>query len=219
MIDLENVQKKYQTRRALINALDQITLHVNRGEFVAIRGPSGSGKTTLLMTIAGMQRPSAGQVLLDGKNLYSLSPRDRARLRSKQIGFVFQMFHLIPYLNILENVTLAGPAAGQPSDPAHAEKSLADLGLVDRLYHRPAELSAGEKQRAAIEKHYDEKGDIAWGNQIRSYVFMPYQLVKDLRTNHETGNVQAVLDGELDPFIKAYLDWKATKKDANIPQS
>ncbi len=73
-----------------------------------------------------------------------------------------------------------------------------------------------EKQRAALEKHYDERGEIGWGNQIRSYVFMPYQLVKDLRTDTETGNVQAVLDGELDPFIKAYLDWKATKKDASI---
>lgn len=73
-----------------------------------------------------------------------------------------------------------------------------------------------EKQRAALEKHYDERGDIAWGNQIRSYVFMPYQLVKDLRTDHESGNVQAVMDGELDPFIKSYLDWKATKKDASI---
>ncbi|MCB4755666.1 MAG: peptide chain release factor 2 [Elusimicrobia bacterium] len=73
-----------------------------------------------------------------------------------------------------------------------------------------------EKQRAALEKHYDEKGQIAWGNQIRSYVFMPYQLVKDLRTNVETGNVQAVMDGEIDAFIKAYLDWKTTKKDASI---
>jgi peptide chain release factor 2 len=76
-----------------------------------------------------------------------------------------------------------------------------------------------EKQRAALEKHYDEKGDIAWGNQIRSYVFMPYQLVKDLRTNWEVGNVQGVMDGELDPFIKAYLDWKTTKKDARLQQS
>lgn len=74
-----------------------------------------------------------------------------------------------------------------------------------------------EKQRAALEKHYDERGQIAWGHQIRSYVFMPYQLVKDLRTDYETGNVQAVLDGEIDPFIKSYLDWKATKKDATLP--
>jgi len=73
-----------------------------------------------------------------------------------------------------------------------------------------------EKQRAALEKHYDDRGEIGWGNQIRSYVFMPYQLVKDLRTNYETGNVQAVMDGDLDPFVKAYLDWKATKKDAKI---
>ncbi|OVE76131.1 peptide chain release factor 2 [bacterium F11] len=76
-----------------------------------------------------------------------------------------------------------------------------------------------EKKRAALEKHYDERGDIAWGSQIRSYVFMPYQLVKDLRTNHETGNVGAVLDGDLDPFIRAFLDWKTTKKDANIAKS
>lgn len=70
-----------------------------------------------------------------------------------------------------------------------------------------------EKQRAALEKHYDERGQIAWGHQIRSYVFMPYQLVKDLRSDYETGNIEAVMDGELDPFIKAYLDWKATSKD------
>jgi peptide chain release factor 2 len=74
-----------------------------------------------------------------------------------------------------------------------------------------------ERKRAALEKHYDERGQIAWGHQIRSYVFMPYQLVKDLRTDFETSNVQGVMDGDLDPFIKAYLDWKATKKDATLP--
>jgi len=76
-----------------------------------------------------------------------------------------------------------------------------------------------ERQRAELEKHYDERGEIGWGNQIRSYVFMPYQLVKDLRSNHETGQVHDVLDGNIDPFIRAFLDWKTTKKDANITPS
>jgi len=71
-----------------------------------------------------------------------------------------------------------------------------------------------EKKRAALEKHYDDKGEIAWGNQIRSYVFMPYQMVKDLRTNFEVGNVAAVMDGQLDPFIQAYLSWKASGSKA-----
>lgn len=75
-----------------------------------------------------------------------------------------------------------------------------------------------EKQRSALEKHYDERGQIAWGHQIRSYVFMPYQLVKDLRTDYETGNVEAVMNGDLDPFIKSFLDWKTTKKDATLPK-
>jgi len=90
-------------------------------------------------------------------------------------------------------------------------RALAMKILKARLYDHEQ-----EKQRAALEKHYDEKGQIAWGNQIRSYVFMPYQLVKDLRTNHETGNVEAVLNGHISPFIKAYLDWKTTQKDARI---
>ena len=110
MVVLENVVKTYRSRRGDVKALDDINLRIERGEFVVICGPSGSGKTTLLMTIAGMQHPTKGKVTVGQNNLYALSSRARAKFRAENIGFVFQMFHLIPYLNIIENVALAGGA-------------------------------------------------------------------------------------------------------------
>ncbi|HJO09342.1 MAG TPA: ABC transporter ATP-binding protein, partial [Verrucomicrobiota bacterium] len=119
-------------------------------EFVAVRGPSGSGKTTLLLTLGGMQRPSAGTVQLAGQDLYGLPPSERAKLRSSEIGFVFQMFHLVPYLDLLGNVLLASPSC--PSDVVRkrAGELLKELGLAKRVSHRPGELSAGERQRLAV---------------------------------------------------------------------
>ena len=131
-------------------SLDRFTAKVAEGEFVAVRGPSGSGKTTLLLTLGGMQRPSAGSVQLARRDLYALSPAERARLRSSEIGFVFQMFHLVPYLDLLANVLLACP--GKPSAEVRQRASglMDELGLADRASHRPGELSAGERQRLAV---------------------------------------------------------------------
>ena len=150
MIVLGDVTKAYRTRRGPVKALDGIALEIPEGEFVAVRGPSGSGKTTLLMVIAGMLRPSAGTVAVGQQDIYALNQQARARFRAQNIGFVFQMFHLVPYLNISENVTLAA-RVGDTGDRTPQVAGLLDrLGLAGRATHKPAELSAGEKQRTAI---------------------------------------------------------------------
>ena len=100
MLSFENVTKIYRTARGEVRSLDGLNLEVKAGEFVVLRGPSGCGKTTLLLTAGGMLRPTSGRVLLDGGDLYALSQRERNRLRGAMIGFVFQMFHLLPYLHL-----------------------------------------------------------------------------------------------------------------------
>jgi len=170
MVELKNITKTYRTRRGDVQALRDVNLWIEKGEFVVLCGPSGSGKTTLLMTVAAMLRPTSGSVCVEQRDLYAMSIRDRAKFRARNIGFVFQMFHLVPYLNIVENVLLArhspggspgrlGPLAGGPSAAGGrteapkgqaAEELLKRFGLAERASHKPAELSAGEKQRAAM---------------------------------------------------------------------
>ena len=150
MIRCDDVTKTFRKNGAEVVSLDRFTAEIAEGEFVAVRGPSGSGKPTLLLTLGGMQRPSAGAVQFGGRDLYGLPAAERARLRSGEIGFVFQMFHLVPYLDLLGNVLLAAP--GRPSD-AERERAaglLDELGLAKRASHRPGELSAGERQRLAV---------------------------------------------------------------------
>jgi putative ABC transport system ATP-binding protein len=146
MIDLENVAKEYPTRDRLVTALDIPSLHVEAGEFLVVRGPSGSGKTTLLLALGGMLRPTRGTVRIGNQDIYAMTATARSALRAGNIGFVFQMFHLVPYLTAQENVALAG--GGRPTGDARA--LLERVRLRDRVRHRPAELSAGERQRTAV---------------------------------------------------------------------
>ena len=120
MFQSDNVSKIYRTGAREVRALDHVDLRVERGRFVTIRGPSGSGKTTLLLTIGGMLRPTTGRALVDGTDIYAMSPRERARFRAEHIGFVFQMFHLVPYLTVVDNVLL--PAAVD-ADPAGRDRA------------------------------------------------------------------------------------------------
>lgn len=150
MIKTENLTKTYQGREGIIQALDDVMLDVAPGEFLAVQGPSGSGKTTLLLTLGGLLRPDKGHVLIMEQNPYELTSESRARLRAESIGFVFQQFHLIPYLNVLENIMAPSVAAPQ-SDAENRATLLAEyFGLADRMHHVPAELSSGERQRTAL---------------------------------------------------------------------
>ena len=145
MVNLENINKIYQSPKDTVIALQNINLQIQPSRFVVLKGPSGSGKTTLLMMIGAMLRPTTGKVIIGEENIYELNTQARANFRRQNIGFVFQMFHLLPYLNILDNVLLAGS-----DNKTKANDLLQKLGLTHRLSHRPAELSAGEKQRVAI---------------------------------------------------------------------
>jgi putative ABC transport system ATP-binding protein len=148
IVELEQVQKSYATRNVRVLALDEISLAVDEGQWVSIEGPSGAGKTTLLLTIGGMLKPTSGVVRVLGQRIYAWKSEARARFRARNIGFVFQLFHLLPYLTVWENVWLGGRCS--PEAWQRTEELLERLGLADRARHKPHQLSAGEKQRTAI---------------------------------------------------------------------
>ena len=152
MLVMHSVSKTYLHRGKAINALDNVSLGISRGDFVSIVGPSGSGKSTFLLMAGGMLSPASGKVMVDGESLYDLSPEKRATVRRAKIGFVFQTFNLVPYLTALENVQIPLFLANL-NDTEQKKKATALLeriGLGDRLDHKPSELSVGQQQRVAL---------------------------------------------------------------------
>jgi putative ABC transport system ATP-binding protein len=150
MIQLENVEKVYRRSDGLVRALAGVSLHIEAGCFVVVRGPSGCGKSTLLNVIGGLASPTAGRVRVAGHDLSAMSAAERARFRAGHVGFVFQTFHLLPYLTVLDNVAMAALPGQEAAARKRARQLLGDFHLVDRAGHRPAELSTGECQRVAI---------------------------------------------------------------------
>ncbi|HZS24764.1 MAG TPA: ABC transporter ATP-binding protein [Gaiellaceae bacterium] len=152
LYSLEGVSKFFQRGPTTIRALDGVDLVIEQGEFVALEGPSGSGKTTLLQLLGALDRPSAGRVLFEDRDLAALGDSELAELRLRSFGFVFQQFNLIPTLTAVENVEAKlAPVAGR--DPGMRTRALAllgEVGLLDRADHLPAHLSGGEQQRVAI---------------------------------------------------------------------
>ncbi|MFO7650546.1 MAG: ABC transporter ATP-binding protein [bacterium] len=152
MLELQSVSKTYTHRGRTVNALNNATLEVQNGDFIAVVGPSGSGRSTLLLTLGGMLSPASGRVVVDEQSLYDMSTDKRAELRRKKIGFVFQTFNLVPYLTALENVQVPLLLAGLngKAQQERASALLTRLGLADRLDHKPSELSVGQQQRVAL---------------------------------------------------------------------
>ena len=151
MISLAAVSKRYDGKRQVL-ALDAIDLHIERGEMVSLVGPSGSGKSTLLNLIGGLDRPTSGEIRIDGRGVAALSDDDLTRLRREKIGFIFQFFNLLPSLSCLENVALPLHLQGlNRHDIEQRARELLDLvRLSSRVGHLPDELSGGERQRVAI---------------------------------------------------------------------
>ena len=149
-VELENVHLSLGRGAARVHILKGISLKIGRGETAALTGPSGSGKSTLLMVMAGLERPDAGSVKVDGTGLGRLGEDALARFRGARIGIVFQSFHLIPTMTALENVAIPLELAGAAEAFARASAELAAVGLDHRLGHYPAQLSGGEQQRVAL---------------------------------------------------------------------
>jgi putative ABC transport system ATP-binding protein len=149
---LASVSKIYETAAARITALDRLTWEVHAGEAVALMGPSGCGKTTVLNLLGGMDRPSGGEIWVEGVNVATMSERQLEQYRLRKVGFVFQFFNLIPSLSAIENLELPMLIAGVDADErrSRAERLLETVGLLAKGFKRPEELSGGEQQRVAV---------------------------------------------------------------------
>ena len=152
LIELHGVRRRYAMDGQAVDALAGIDLRIRSGEFVAITGASGSGKSSLLNILGCLDRPTEGRYLLEGRDVADMDDEAASDIRNRRIGFVFQSFHLLPRLTVLENVLLPLRFHREPPQDAeaHARELLRRVGLEDRIAHRPAELSGGQMQRAAI---------------------------------------------------------------------
>jgi len=151
-LETQSVTKVYQSESGTINAVDDVSLQVKAGEFVALVGPSGSGKTTMLSILAALLSPTSGKILLDGQDLAGLKEVDRVAMRRQKIGFTFQANNLVPYLSAVENVELMLRLNGRldKTGKIRSRELLARLGLAERLHNLPGQMSGGQQQRVAI---------------------------------------------------------------------
>ncbi|MBQ4613665.1 MAG: ABC transporter ATP-binding protein [Akkermansia sp.] len=164
MITATNLHRSYSIGQKTIEVLHGLDLHIARGEKVFLCGPSGAGKTTLMYTLAGLEQPQQGQVVIAGTDIYALNLKKRALFRNKTMGFIFQNYMLMPELTALENASLATAVAGREATE-HVVALLERVGLGDRLNHLPNELSGGEQQRVAIARALAHNPDIIFADE------------------------------------------------------
>jgi putative ABC transport system ATP-binding protein len=161
----EEVTKIYGTGDAAVRALNNITVEFGAARYTAIMGPSGSGKSTLLHCLAGLDRVTAGRVLLGDIDITAVSEKELTVVRRDKIGFVFQSYNLIPTLNAIENITLPMALAGRKPDKAWLDRVISTVGLADRLSHRPSELSGGQQQRVAVARALASRPQVIFADE------------------------------------------------------
>jgi putative ABC transport system ATP-binding protein len=165
IVSATDLERVYGEGDAAVHAVDGVTVSFPRGGFTAVMGPSGSGKSTLMHCLAGLDRPTAGTVTVEGVDLATLDDAELTKLRRDKIGFVFQFFNLLPVLSARENLVLPLSLAGRDPDPELLEQLVAAVGLGDRLGHRPSELSGGEQQRVAIARALVSKPAVVFADE------------------------------------------------------
>jgi putative ABC transport system ATP-binding protein len=217
VLDLRGVTRSLPSGDTPLTILHAVDLVIQPGEFVAILGPSGSGKSTLLGIMAGLDRPSAGEVYLDGEPLHTLSEDALALVRRRKLGFVFQSFQLLPNLTARENVLLPIELSGAKDPGARATALLAAVGLGARGHHYPVQLSGGEQQRVALARAFASEpplllADEPTGNLDSTNGTAVMTLLEDLRTRHGTTLVLVTHD----PALAARADRQIHLRDGRV---
>jgi len=187
VVSASDVTRRYGEGEAAVDALRGVSLEVQQGELVAVMGPSGSGKSTLMHILAGLDKPTAGEVKVDGETITSMGDTELTKLRRRSIGFVFQFFNLLPMLDAEENVVLPLSIAGEKADKEWLDELLTKTGLQSRRKHRPSELSGGQQQRVAI---------------ARALVSRPAIVFAD----EPTGNLDSKTSGEILKLMRDSVD-------------
>ena len=150
ILKVKNLCKNYGKGNTLVKALDNVSFSVEKGEFVAIVGSSGSGKSTLMHLLGGVDKPTSGEIIIDGENIYKLNENNLAIFRRRQVGLIYQFYNLIPILNVEENITLPILLDSRKPDEKYLKEIIETLGLKSRVKHLPNELSGGQQQRVSI---------------------------------------------------------------------
>jgi putative ABC transport system ATP-binding protein len=211
------VTKAYGTGDARVLALDDVTVTINAGEFTAIMGPSGSGKSTLLHVLAGLDRPTEGEIRIGDALVTELSDKQLTLLRRDRIGFIFQAFNLLPTLTAAENIALPSRIAGRRPDPLWVQTIVETVGLGERLSHRPAELSGGQQQRVAAARALAGRPDIVFADEPTGALdsHSSEELLKFLQ--HAVRQMgQTVVMVTHDPVAASYADRVLFLKDGDI---
>lgn len=164
-IKVENLKKTYGKGDSIVNAIDGITLEIEPGKFTAIVGQSGSGKSTLLHCMAGLDKPTSGNVYLEDKDLYKLNDDKLSKIRVEEFGFIFQSFNLIPVINVYENIVLPISLDSKPVDKEYIDNIIDKLGLTNQIKKFPNELSGGQQQRVAIARALSNKPSIIFADE------------------------------------------------------
>lgn len=202
VISIRDLKKTYLMGATQVNALQSVSLDIQKNEYVALMGPSGSGKSTLMNLLGCLDTPTSGQYWLNGTDVSSMSDSELAEVRNKEIGFVFQTFNLLPRLSALENVALPLVYAGLPRQKRiqRAEEVLAAVGLQDRMHHKPNELSGGQRQRVAIARALVNHPSIILADEPTGNLDTKtsYEIMGILESIHRAGNTIILVTHEAD---------------------
>jgi putative ABC transport system ATP-binding protein len=226
MIETRGLTRRFRSGAKTITVLDDVTLSISRGEFVAVMGPSGSGKSTLLALLAGLDRPSEGGVTIDGEPIEGMGEDRLALLRRRKVGFVFQSFHLLGNFTAVENVMLPLELLGAASPRERAAQLLARVGLEGRGHHYPSQLSGGEQQRVALARAFAPDpavlmADEPTGNLDGENGRIVLDIMLRLRREHGTTLVLVTHDpalAELSDRVIRLRDGRVVEASAGAPQ-